>query len=933
MGLKSKKELLQKELETCKERVKTFELKAVQCLKYKETCEELKREIRADKDTVERILKEKDKIENIVDLEEKLSSHDRIVHKMGQSIQTVHMLGKTPNKVYDPFLKAGLGYKKLERLKKAIAAQQKMYHGEMLYSTKLNIDSPDSEETLEEAEESVESSNSVRRPKSKDTKSKNRVLKNTNDKSSFVHVRKVSSSVSIDSNKCKTMNSIVCQSNASVLNTKTVNAVNDGSNIVCVSCAKDVFILSHEKCVARYALSRDSRVKRALFTTPVAAKSKNLGATSIVVKSRLSVAKTPTTTNKVSSALSLSFYSSQSRTLCNYMKNKIATSRKWQKWFEYQPCFNWTPKSKTAQSTPSVSKSCTSGRTKSKTPMIQLVLWIGYSGCSKHMTGNLKLLRNFIEKFMGIVRFRNDHFAAITGYGDYVQDLEVAFRSNTCYVQNLKGDDFLTGSRESNLYTISISKLAASSPVCLMSKVTSTKSWLWHWRLSHLNFACEQGKSKKASFPPKLVPSTEPKLELLHMDLCGPIRVESINDEAPNMIINFINQVQRNLKAQILKIRTDNGTEFKNEKLRLFYAKLGIVHHTSIARTPQQSGVVEHRNRTLVEVVRTMLIFSKTSKFLWAEAIATACFTQNRSIVHTQYNKTPYSSEELKEIPSQQDLDNLFGPLYEEYYAPSNSEVSNNSAANTLDVEDSPSPSLIIIEDSDALQIVTSLEEPITQESSTLVLETHSDKQIQKDVTELDGNTIMHSFENPEFEEVESSSNYQDPSNMHEFHQQHRYTDKWTKNHPIKQVIGDPSKPVQTRNRLRTDAELCMYALIVSLTEPKNIKVAMLDHSWIKSMQDELNQFKRLDVLELVPLPEGKHAIKVKWLWKNKMDAENTINWNKSRLVAKDYSQQEGIDFKESFAPVARLEAIRMFVAYATHKNFTIYQMDVKTAF
>ncbi|GJW18039.1 hypothetical protein Tco_0025475 [Tanacetum coccineum] len=146
------------------------------------------------------------------------------------------------------------------------------------------------------------------------------------------------------------MHSNVCQSNASVLNTKTINAVNDGSNIVCVSCGKDVFLLSHEKCVARYALSRDTKVKRALFTPLVAAKSKNLGATSIVAKSRLSVAKTPTATNKV----------------------------------------------------------------------IQLVLWIVDSGCSKHMTGNLSLLRNFVEKFMGTVRFGNDHFTAITRYGDYV---------------------------------------------------------------------------------------------------------------------------------------------------------------------------------------------------------------------------------------------------------------------------------------------------------------------------------------------------------------------------------------------------------------------------------------------------------------------------------------------------------------------------------
>ncbi|GKC53673.1 retrovirus-related pol polyprotein from transposon TNT 1-94 [Tanacetum coccineum] len=124
-----------------------------------------------------------------------------------------------------------------------------------------------------------------------------------------------------------------------------------------------------------------------------------------------------------------------------------------------------------------------------------------------------------------------------------------------------------------------------------------------------------------------------------------------------------------------------------------------------------------------------------------------------------------------------------------------------------------------------------------------------------------------------------------------------------------------------------------MYALTVTTTEPKNIKEAMLDHSWIKSMQDEFNQFKRLDVWELVPLRNDRHFFKVKWLWKNKTDAENMVIRNKSRLVAKGYSQQEGIDFKESFALVARLEAVRMFVAYAAHKNFIIYQMDVKTTF
>ncbi|GJW57648.1 retrovirus-related pol polyprotein from transposon TNT 1-94 [Tanacetum coccineum] len=266
------------------------------------------------------------------------------------------------------------------------------------------------------------------------------------------------------------------------------------------------------------------------------------------------------------------------------------------------------------------------------------------------------------------------------------------------------------------------------------------------------------------------------------------------------------------------------------------------------------------------------------------------------------------SSEEMNDILSQQDLDNLFGPFYEEYYAHRNSKVSNNSATNTLDNEDTPSSSSIIVEDNDASQIVTSSEETIAQESSTPVLDTQSDEQIQEDVAKLDGNTIMHSFGTPEFEEAESSSNYQGPLNMHEFYQQHHYTDKWNKIHSIEQVIGDPSKPLPTRSRLQTDAELCMYALIVSIIEPKNIKEAMLDHSWIESLQDELNQFKQLDVWELVPLPNGKYVIK-------------------------GYSQQEGIDFEESFAPVARLEVVRMFVVYVSHKNFTIYQMDVKTAF
>ncbi|GJX26702.1 retrovirus-related pol polyprotein from transposon TNT 1-94 [Tanacetum coccineum] len=125
---------------------------------------------------------------------------------------------------------------------------------------------------------------------------------------------------------------------------------------------------------------------------------------------------------------------------------------------------------------------------------------------------------------------------------------------------------------------------------------------------------------------------------------------------------------------------------------------------------------------------------------------------------------------------------------------------------------------------------------------------------------------------------------------------------------------------------------MCMFALTVSTAEPKNIKEAMADSAWIEAMQEELHQFDRLQVWELVDKPFGKNVIKLKWLWKKK-DEDQTVIRNKARLVAKGYAQEEGIDFEESFAPVARLEAVRIFVAYAAHKSFPIYQMDVKTTF
>ncbi|GJW26372.1 retrovirus-related pol polyprotein from transposon TNT 1-94 [Tanacetum coccineum] len=198
----------------------------------------------------------------------------------------------------------------------------------------------------------------------------------------------------------------------------------------------------------------------------------------------------------------------------------------------------------------------------------------------------------------------------------------------------------------------------------------------------------------------------------------------------------------------------------------------------------------------------------------------------------------------------------------------------------------------------------------------------------------FDENTFVNPFATPSTSAAESStSQYVDPSNTYTFYQPYLHEYQWTKDHPLEQVIEEPSRPVLTRNQLRFDGDMCMYALTVSTVEPKNVKEAMTDPAWIESMQEELLQFKRLDVWVLVPNSDNIKPLTLKWLFKNKHDEENTVIQNKTRLVMRGYCQEEGLDFEESFAPVARMEAIRIFLAYVAHKSFTVFQMDVKTAF
>ncbi|GJW34434.1 retrovirus-related pol polyprotein from transposon TNT 1-94 [Tanacetum coccineum] len=251
--------------------------------------------------------------------------------------------------------------------------------------------------------------------------------------------------------------------------------------------------------------------------------------------------------------------------------------------------------------------------------------------CSRHMTGDRARLINFVEKFIGTVRFGNDEYAAIIGYGDYKLVDISSFES------------FMWKDSKHN-YSLFTSLLAY--------KRLFTKVML--------------GKAKKASHPLKTENTNTEVLHTLHMDLCGPMRTESINgkkyvlvivddytrfgwvrflrtkDETPQVIEKFIVKTQRALNATVRFVRTDNGTEFVNKTLDGWFESVGISHETSVPRSPQQNGVVERRNRTLMEAARTMLIFAKAPLFLWAEAVATACYTLNRSLVHTLHGKTYY---------------------------------------------------------------------------------------------------------------------------------------------------------------------------------------------------------------------------------------------------------------------------------------------------
>ncbi|GKC33936.1 retrovirus-related pol polyprotein from transposon TNT 1-94 [Tanacetum coccineum] len=399
-------------------------------------------------------------------------------------------------------------------------------------------------------------------------------------------------------------------------------------------------------------------------------------------------------------------------------------------------------------------------------------------------------------------------------------------------------------------------------------------------------------KAKEAILSQKLFQAPKERLNLLHMDLIHYVRCfNDPRDETPEVQKTF---------SDADSTQSSNSENITRDGEILDKMKEKGDPCVMVGYSTQSKGyhVYNKRTRLIVESIHIKfdeikeIMSDHNSSDLAPQRQDMSIENVSLSLVPQGQKASDYNNSDLKKnvVPTvektnslQQGLEFLFSPLIEEYYTPTHGQAEENNNDKALNAS--------FQEDEFINPFCTRVQE-ISEPSSRNI-----------------DNTDVHSFQP----------------------QSHDY--RWTRDHPLEQVRGNPTMPVQTRRQLATDPEMCMFALTVSIVEPKNIKEAMADSAWIEAMQDELHQFDRLKVWELVDKPFGKMIIKLKWLWKNKKDEDQTVIRNKARLVAKGYAQEEGIDFEESFAPVARLEAVRIFVAHAAHKSFPIYQMDVKTAF
>ena len=608
--------------------------------------------------------------------------------------------------------------------------------------------------------------------------------------------------------------------------------------------------------------------------------------------------------------------------------------------------------------------------------------WIKDSGCSRHMTGNKSLFSTYQKCDGGNVTFGSkakskiiekgrishdsltiDDVAHVDNLGFNLLSISQLCRNkyNVLFSENgskilRDGITIAKGVLKNNVYVMKLDQ-SSRDKLCLASLDES--STLWHRRLGHANMrliqnlsskdlvrdlpklkydqhfcdACKVGKQVHNSHKAKNMVSTSRCLELLHMDLFGPSAIQSYGGNFYTLVIvddysrytwtKFLKskneafekfeilskKIQNLIGSNIVSIRTDHGREFDNEfQFGNFCDKNGITHNFSAPRTPQSNGVVERKNRTLQEMSRTMLNEQNIPQKFWCNAVDTSTYILNRVLIRPFLNKTPYELYKGRKptlgyfrvfgskcfILNTKDYLTKFDPKSYEgvflgYSQTSKAYIVLNKE--TLRVEESLN--------------ITFDESPPPSKTSPLV---------DDDLVESQAMDNQVTIEDNKEEE---------PTNKQIVNV------KESKSHPLDNVIGKINERTLRSKAQNESNDFCF----VSTIEPKNINEAIKDESWIIAMQEELNQFVINDVWTLVPPPRSQTIIGTKWVFCNKMDENGIVSRNKARLVAQGYNQQEGIDYDETFAPVARLESIRILLAYACAHNFKLFQMDVKSAF
>ncbi|KAI3665306.1 hypothetical protein L6452_43930 [Arctium lappa] len=608
------------------------------------------------------------------------------------------------------------------------------------------------------------------------------------------------------------------------------------------------------------------------------------------------------------------------------------------------------------------------------------------SGCSRHMTGNMACLQNFKRIDGGHVAFGDNPVGGkINGKGNvskgkmifedvyYVEQLRynllsvsqvcdkkhsILFNDTECIIlaPGFKVVDesmiLLRTPRKDNVYCLDLESVVSDSSLnFLFSKASVDESSHWHRTMCHMNLktmnklvknnlvrgfpqkvfscddhcvACLKGKQHKTSHKSKEINTISSPLNLLHMDLFGPTNVMSIGkksyclvivddfsiftwvyflrtkDETSGLIKSFVLRVENQTNLRVKVIRSDNGTELKNNDLNSFCEEKGIERQYSASRTPQQNGVAERRNRTLIEAARSLLADSKLPITFWAEAVNTACYVQNRVLVVKSQDKTPY-----KLFKKKKPFIGFFKPFgcpctilnTKTHLGKFDSKAEDGflvgySSQNKKDTSDS--------KDTEPTQNEEDRGEKEDQPSDSGIKGPEMPG-VEEDDTDDDSSVYGGSTPKTNDTNLEVNLNEEAVN-----------ATRTQKNHPPQLVIGDINSPIITRQQS---------------------KIGGLKGLQSKAMQEELLQFVLQDVWDLVDLPKGHRAIGTRWIFRNKKDERGIVIKNKARLVAQGYTQEEGIDYEEVFAPVARIEAIRLFLAYASFMKLKVYQMDVKNAF